>query len=287
MSCRGIWVLDSSGDMVAQKASIEEDIRDRLRGEAQSSFDQNEAKELPLGDDQSLLLFPLKTAAFSGVVTVWDDRSAERRSRLQLESMVHDITNLLAVAQGHLDLLDGVGERTGASLREASWTLERAAELVRGLVRRDQKGPGVTPVQDTLEHLSSIFACSRYVVHCTIDNPVPPVSIAPSDFVEIFQNLLQNACDAMPDGGPVAIKVRSISNHVEISVRDFGVGMAEDISPRIFAPYFSTKVSGRGLGLYRARELVEQYQGRIQVASVQGAGTCFIVTLPSVAGGGV
>ena len=281
MNCRGIWILDSSGDVVAAGMPSDAGILETLRVEARRVFEGNEAMEVATGDNQWLMLFPLKSPGYSGVVALWGDREAVRVRQLKLESMVHDITNLLAVVQGHLDLWDGSGERAGASLQEALWTLARAEELLSHLARPNREPGGLTVVRDTLEHLSSFLANGRYPVQWIIEGGIPPVLVAPSDFVEIFHNLLQNACDAMPDGGPLAIEIRSQEGQVEITVRDFGAGIAEELGPKIFRPYFTTKSSGRGLGLYRARQLVEQYQGRIEVASVVGAGTRFIVTLPS------
>nr|WP_275107378.1 ATP-binding protein [Sulfobacillus harzensis] len=100
------------------------------------------------------------------------------------------------------------------------------------------------------------------------------------DCIEVFQNLLQNACEAMPKGGPVTVQVRTQRKEVTVSIRDSGPGVPSDRLGKIFSPHFTTKQSGQGLGLYRTRVLVEQYGGQIRVVSVPQKGSTCIVTLP-------
>jgi two-component system NtrC family sensor kinase len=111
---------------------------------------------------------------------------------------------------------------------------------------------------------------------------------------EIFINLIVNACQAMPDGGEIEISATMPSSpnlsrregeeeidKVIITIRDTGPGLAQDQLKRIFEPFYTTKVSGTGLGLYVVKQLVEKNGGRIDIRSEVGIGTVFSIILES------
>ncbi len=99
-------------------------------------------------------------------------------------------------------------------------------------------------------------------------------------------NLMSNAVDAMPDGGTLAVRVtRGPANRVRIEIADTGHGIPDDLLPRIFEPWVSTKKPGRGtgLGLAIARDVITAHGGTISVSSSVGVGTTFTIDLPAVA----
>ena len=96
-----------------------------------------------------------------------------------------------------------------------------------------------------------------------------------------LSNLAINALQAMPGGGKLSARIAKSNGIVEVTVSDTGVGISEESLSKIFEPYFSTKQTGFGLGLAVTRAIVEEHQGSIAVASQQGLGTTFTVTLPA------
>ncbi len=93
-------------------------------------------------------------------------------------------------------------------------------------------------------------------------------------------NIVINALQAMPQGGSLAADLHRIDGWVEIKITDTGVGISDEAIQKIFEPYFSTRVSGFGLGLAVTRSIIEDHRGSIVVNSKLGHGTTFLVKLP-------
>jgi len=99
--------------------------------------------------------------------------------------------------------------------------------------------------------------------------------------VQVFLNLIQNAVQAMPDGGKLTVSCQTDGQEEEIRIADTGVGIRPEDSTKVFEPFFSTKSSGTGLGLAVCQSIVENHGGHIRVESGEGGrGTVLIVTLP-------
>jgi signal transduction histidine kinase len=112
---------------------------------------------------------------------------------------------------------------------------------------------------------------------------VPKVAIDSRVLSRAVVNLIENAIQAMPDGGRLDASVSAPNGEVvEIGVDDNGVGLDPEVRRRLFEPYFSTKSSGTGLGLAIARSAIEAHQGTIEVDSAPGKGTRFRIRLPAI-----
>jgi two-component system nitrogen regulation sensor histidine kinase NtrY len=101
-------------------------------------------------------------------------------------------------------------------------------------------------------------------------------------FNRIMTNLLKNAIQAMPENkqGEILIDVIDGNEVVRIYVKDNGTGMSEEQAANIFVPYFSTKISGMGLGLPIVKNMIESGGGSISFTTQQSVGTEFCITLP-------
>jgi PAS domain S-box-containing protein len=97
----------------------------------------------------------------------------------------------------------------------------------------------------------------------------------------VMTNLVNNAIQAMPDGGKVTLTYTRGPNMFSVAVRDTGVGIAPENLTSIFTPFFTKKAKGQGLGLAVCKRLVEAQGGTIDVKSSLGQGSTFIVTIPS------
>ncbi len=121
-------------------------------------------------------------------------------------------------------------------------------------------------------------------IQVTRDFPddLPPVAMDIVRLRSAFYNLAQNAIDAMPDGGELAVRIYTERGSASAALTDSGVGMSQEDMAHIFDPYFTTRErqGGTGLGLTLAQHAINQHHGRIQVSSDLGRGTTFVVTLP-------
>lgn len=103
-----------------------------------------------------------------------------------------------------------------------------------------------------------------------------------NQFKQLFWNILKNALKAMPGGGALTIDFnREKRDEIQLRFADTGIGMAEEKRERIFEPFYSDFEEGQGLGMAVVRKIVDDYKGKIKVASEPDQGTEIIITLPS------
>lgn len=97
----------------------------------------------------------------------------------------------------------------------------------------------------------------------------------------ILTNLINNAIQAMPKGGKLTLTVNIQNDKTTITISDTGIGIPEEIKPKLFTPMITTKAKGQGLGLAVVKRLVEALNGTITFTSVQQKGTKFTIQLPN------
>ena len=111
---------------------------------------------------------------------------------------------------------------------------------------------------------------------------VPKVAGVKGNLVQVFVNLITNACHAMDPGGLVELTTAVEGNTAIVRVRDTGTGISPEVRAKIFDPFFTTKADGKGtgLGLSIVQGIVENHGGDIRVESEQGKGTTFHLRFP-------
>jgi signal transduction histidine kinase len=101
-----------------------------------------------------------------------------------------------------------------------------------------------------------------------------------------FQSIIQNALEAMPDGGTLTVNTKLVHvgkrEKINVEISDTGIGMSQAfMENKLFSPFVSTKDQGLGLGLFTSRQIVALHHGKIAVESAPGMGTTFRVILPA------
>lgn len=129
----------------------------------------------------------------------------------------------------------------------------------------------------------------RISVELDLAVDIPEVPVIGNQIQQVLMNLLINARQAMSEGGQLVIRLRhnEQTNTVDLAVRDYGSGIAQEKLVRIFEPYFTTKQGpdetgkgGTGIGLSTCKNIIEAHGGKIRVESTVGKGTCFTLMLP-------
>jgi PAS domain S-box-containing protein len=132
-------------------------------------------------------------------------------------------------------------------------------------------------VPDALKTLS-IPKNIQAVARCEKDIPI--LKLDPTYMRRILTNLVNNAIQAMPNGGRLTVSTAKKENHAIITVQDTGVGIPDEFKSKLFTPLFTTKSKGQGFGLPVIKRLVEALGGTINVESEAGKGAKFIILLP-------
>jgi signal transduction histidine kinase len=113
-----------------------------------------------------------------------------------------------------------------------------------------------------------------------VESALPPAMFDEAQLRQALLNLLRNAREAMPSGGPIDVRVAAEGMSVVVEVADRGGGIPEHIRARVFDPFFSTKGEGTGLGLAITRHIVEAHGGTVTCDPREGGGTVFRIALP-------
>ncbi len=137
-------------------------------------------------------------------------------------------------------------------------------------------------IEDGLYFFRSRCTKSGITLITELQDKLPNIFVDRSQIMQVLTNLVVNAIQAMPGGGKLTIKTSADNSSVLLILEDTGAGMTAEVRKKIFDPFFSTKDSdeGTGLGLSIVQGIVTSHGGDIEVESVVGAGTKFIIRLP-------
>jgi len=255
-------------------------------------------------------------AGMAFLADVTESRALESRlNRAQtLESLgtlaggvAHDFNNLLVGILGGADVARQElppGHPAQESLRIVTEAAQRAGGLCRQLLAfAGRAEPRLEPVhlgalvKETAD-LLGVSAGRRRTLRCQVEPDLPDVMGDPHQLRQVLLNLVTNAAEASGAGDAISLSARQVvldaqalrtfqfgdageaGRWVQLQVTDLGHGIAPAVLARIFDPFFSTKASGRGLGLAATLGVVRRHGGCIRVESELGSGTTFTILLP-------
>lgn len=240
---------------------------------------------------------------------------AQMQQAQKLESLgvlaggiAHDFNNLLVGILGNasLALLDLAHDSEARrSVEEIEQAAQRAAELTRQLLAYAGKGRFVVEKVDAstiVQEMATLLRTAvskRAAVQLDLAPGLPLIEVDATQFRQVVMNIITNASDAIT-GGPGAIVIRTgrvtitaeglpnavpgthalPGDYVVVEVSDTGVGMDEVAVTRIFDPFYSTKFTGRGLGLAATLGIVRGHRGAIETVSALGVGTTMRLYFP-------
>jgi two-component system, NtrC family, sensor kinase len=214
--------------------------------------------------------------------------------------VAHEINNPLAIISSEAGLIrDMLDPRLGMKcspelikkeLDEIDTAVYRAKNITKKILSFVRKTePRLTPcnLNDLLEDVVSgvkeqEFAVSNITLIRDYDPNIPSLMLDADMMQQVFFNLINNAGDALPEGGIITMKTRLEDNWVKTTIADNGIGIDPEKVQKIFMPFFTTKEVGKGtgLGLAISLSIIEGFGGHINVESKPGSGTAFQICLP-------
>jgi two-component system sensor histidine kinase HydH len=243
--------------------------------------------------------------ALNGIVRSADRVMREQQARLTesqaLSSAVelagavaHNLRNPLASIRTAAEMMDGgaANEAEQAEHREdIISSVDRANRWITELVRVSHatqlplEPVATTPLwRDCLQELQPEM--NRQAVHWQLQpGEAPPVRAHAAMLRQILLSVLANAIEAMPRGGPLAIRWQAAHGQLVMTLDDAGTGVSEQSRKALFRPFFSTKSGGLGIGLALSRRTLAQWGGLIDLQSRNGSGSRLTITLPLAQGG--
>ena len=206
----------------------------------------------------------------------------------------HEIRNPLGAVFLHIDILDDEFHHPSPespaqidqALAEVRTQLARLDDLVQDYLSLVRVSEIKRTPQDLGEALQAWvsewqpLATTQGVMLRLGGVHVGCVAFHPNSLRRALWNLVQNALDAMPQGGLLTVAGQRTATQVHLQVQDTGSGIPATQLATIFEPLHTTKPGGTGLGLYIVQEIVAAHSGKVTVESVVGQGSTFTVTLP-------
>ena len=212
--------------------------------------------------------------------------------------VAHNFNNILATVLGYSHMARTALEKRGEPLKaidRAIRSVHRAARLA------DQLRSCAEPTAGRRSSMALGALVEKVACDCrdtlppnirleeVVADADSPLSVAPAAVRTALTSICTNAREAMPDGGTLTVAARKTTRarsgreceFGQIDITDTGAGMPEDVLPKIFDPFFSTKQTvGVGIGLPVSRRIIEDHGGTVEVETEPGEGTRFRILLP-------
>ena len=264
---------------------------------------QPNGNTIPIGFSTSLVRDEAGTIL--GALEVFNDLTEVKRLEAEVQrvqtlaalgemaaTVAHEIRNPLGGIAGYAGMLErdldsnDPNRRLVQKITEGVGRLNRIVVSLLNYTRPLRLNVHPVNLVELLEETTAFFAIdierSREDIRIERDFPDGDLicRIDPEQLQQVILNLLQNAMQAMPDGGAIAVGLRVEESEGVLSIGDTGIGMADEVREKLFTPFFTTKEDGTGLGLVTSKKIIDAHNGQIRVDSEPGRGTQFSISLP-------
>lgn len=221
-----------------------------------------------------------------------------RVERLNLAGLIasgiaHELKNPLAIMNNALFMLKKNSNELNPGLQRQIDIIQdeigRSDKIVTELLDYSRLAEGKiesidvnSVIDESLSSLRAEINSRNIVVAKSYSSNLPTLFIDASQLQKVFSNIILNACEAIDNFGKIRIKTEyTIDGHIKVQIQDTGKGINDDVLPRIFESFFTTKEKGTGLGLSIVNNIVQAYSGKIDVKTHVGKGTTFTLRLPT------
>ena len=182
-------------------------------------------------------------------------------------------------------ILDDLSAISAESL-EGALRIKKIVSDLRTFSKQSESAVSLADINQILEStLSIVWNEIKFKIAVVKDYQAKTQILADStQLSQVFLNLLINASQAIPEKGTVTLSTSEDDGNVYIKISDTGPGIAPNVLPKIFDPFFSTKKTGSGLGLSVSYNIIKSHKGEIKAESALGKGTVFTISLPKKQG---
>lgn len=201
-------------------------------------------------------------------------------------SITHEIRNPMAVIRGFVQLLnERSSDEQESYFRIILDEIDRANAIINDFLSLAQNrivSKELCQLHDIINELLPLLWADANLRGQSIDlrlcENMELLEMNSKEIKQLILNLVRNGMEAMNDKGILRIETINFHDTIQLRVTDNGVGIPEDKRVHLFEPFYTTKMSGTGLGLPLCLSIVERHNGKIHVESIVGAGTTFIVS---------
>jgi signal transduction histidine kinase len=205
-------------------------------------------------------------------------------------NVVHQAGTPLNLISGYVQMIrsdPGIDDRTRGRLQTVDVQIQQVTRVLRSMLDHARRPSGFETVvlADILARVIDVaqprLSQARIHMRSSIEDKVPPIRADVTQLEMALLNLVNNALDAMPNGGTLSIAVTMRAGTVRIEMADSGPGIPPEIMDRLFEPWVTTKPIGQGtgLGLAIVRDVARAHGGSVS-AHNQSVGAVFVIELP-------
>lgn len=205
----------------------------------------------------------------------------------ELRNHLHVISGGVGILERHIssenEMVSKAMEHVTSGMAELQAFLKKSSDLVRPISRRSTLGREVLNLNEFLiqniDEVKEQLSCLKQTISVTLDldTNLPPILVNTWNLFNLIKQVLQNAIEAMPEGGDILVATKYVSEgmspFVQLQVFDNGTGMDEETRRSALRPFFTTKRNRLGLGLPMCRKIMKDHGGGLTINSTLGSGT--------------